>query len=123
MAFPGDLERKGYQNMFQAKAWGRVFPLNYCAVSHHGSLTGHPDITTLSREDFWSLFRNVRRNTKVAILMGRDGAYDGIYSKKVLHTYTKLLLDELYLVEKDIFNYPLSYLVLDWLIGKIETSI
>ena len=86
MAFPGDLERGGFDKMTKKKTCSpQLCGINFYAISHHGSLNGHPDIACLNPDphhpsrplDCISI-----RNSK-AILMGRDGAYLGIYSPDV----------------------------------------
>lgn len=83
MVFPGDLERGGFDKMTICKACSPIlFGIDYYSISHHGSLNGHPDNACLNPDpnhpgkplDCISI-----RNLK-AILMGRDGAYNGIYS-------------------------------------------
>ncbi|SEA55523.1 Metallo-beta-lactamase superfamily protein [Xylanibacter ruminicola] len=86
MVFPGDLERGGFDNMTKKKSCSpKLCGISYYAISHHGSLNGHPDIPCLNPDP-----NHPRRpmdcisihNSK-AILMGRDGAYPGIYSPVV----------------------------------------
>jgi len=66
---------------------------NYFMISHHGSLNGHlrnlcpasMRITNLS---------NCLPKTATPVLMGRDGAYNGIYSRQVLNDFPRLIFSE-----------------------------
>ncbi len=86
MVFPGDLEQEGFDNMTKRKTCStQLCGINYYAISHHGSLNGHPDIPCLNPDPNHPgrpLDCLSKRNSK-AILMGRDGAYNGIYSPVV----------------------------------------
>ena len=86
MVFPGDLELKGFDNMTKKKSCSpKMFGATYYAISHHGSLNGHPDIPCLNPEP-----RHPAKpldclyvcNMK-SVLMGRNGAYSGIFNPVV----------------------------------------
>ena len=84
MIFTGDLERKGFDRMTKAHT---CFPcLNYSTyycVSHHASLTGHINIPCLSHPTS-TILDCVYNKLEYAIVMGRDGAYNGIYNSQVI---------------------------------------
>lgn len=86
MVFPGDLERGGFDKMTISKSCSpKLIGVDYYAISHHGSLNGHPDIPCLNpnpNHPSKPLDCISKRNCK-SILMGRDGAYPGIYSPVV----------------------------------------
>ena len=61
-----------------------LFDANYYAISHHGSINGH--LTKACKhptQPMPTLLTCATNGTLRAILMGRDGAYSGIYSPVV----------------------------------------
>lgn len=61
-----------------------MYDASFYMISHHGSITGHPAfackyVSRLSPLDC------AANKLEKAILMGRDGAYPGIYSKFVVN--------------------------------------
>ena len=100
MIYPGDLEQDGW-NVFktQPNSMKAMSDADYYCVSHHGSDNGHVVVPN--------------RFQKV-VLMGRDGAYNGIYSSTVMQ-YWKRVLN---LSEKDNSGHTCIAVVLDWNIGK-----
>ncbi len=83
MVFPGDLERKGFEEMSgHLPCQGRLCHTNYYVVSHHGSLNGHPTKPCKSKCSETPL-GCISENVQKTILMGRNGAYTGIYSPVV----------------------------------------
>lgn len=85
MVFTGDLEQKGFDAMSAAGTCSSyLFDVNYYTVSHHGSINGHPTMACMKpRRPMPTPLDCATHNTKRAILMGRDGAYYGIYSPVV----------------------------------------
>lgn len=86
MVFTGDLEQKGFEKMSRAGTCSRyLFDGDYYVVSHHGSINGHPAMTCQNpSQPVPTPLICATHNTLRAILMGRDGAYSGIYSPVVL---------------------------------------
>lgn len=72
-----DMERGGFDKMTKKKSCSpKLCGINYYAISHHGSLNGHPDIPCLNpvpHHPRRPLDCVSKRNSK-AILVGRDGA-------------------------------------------------
>lgn len=105
MLFTGDIETEGWNKVKCAPyLWGSDY---YC-ISHHGSITGH----IRNR----CIYKNVNSlkfcasNTKVQILMGRDGAYSGIFSSGVLKSFKNICkTDE-----------ASSYIELNWKSGNVN---
>ena len=85
MVFTGDLEQKGFAKMSGAGTCSSyLFDANYYIVSHHGSINGHPTMACGSQKWHGATPLTCSTNgTLRAILMGRDGAYSGIYSTVV----------------------------------------
>lgn len=85
MVFTGDLEQKGFKNMSRACTCSAfLFDADYYIVSHHGSFNGHPDIPCMNpRRPIPTPLLCASHNLNKAIMMGRNGAYSGIYSHVV----------------------------------------
>lgn len=82
MTLPRDLEQNGFEIMRNARKCSReLYRADYYVVSHHGSINGHPTMTCTPVP---TVLDCVTNNITRAILMGRDGAYSGIYSPVVL---------------------------------------
>ncbi len=92
MVFTGDLEEKGFEMMSGAGTCSSfLFDANYYVVSHHGSINGHPtmECKNPSRPMSSPLVCATNRKWR-AILMGRDGAYSGIYSPVVTNYWNSV---------------------------------
>jgi len=92
MVFPGDLEEQGFKKMTKEKGCSPfLFLANYYAISHHGSLNGHPTMPCFHPErPMPSPLFCVENRIIKAILMGRDGAYPGIFSPQVISYWNAL---------------------------------
>lgn len=92
MVFPGDLELDGFDQMTKRSTCSpELFRINYYAISHHGSANGHPVNPCMSpagNHPPTPLYCISYCITK-AILMGRNGAYNGIYDPGVIDYWTK----------------------------------
>lgn len=112
MVFPGDLEQKGFEKMSEERLCSLcLYDSDYYVISHHGSINGHP---TMSCDPIESVLECVKNNIKKAILMGRDGAYSGIYSAAVT-SYWGGMHGVLEYTEK-----APRYLVLNWGNAEVE---
>ena len=123
MAFPGDLEYKGFDNMSKSR---RCSPFlcysDYYVVSHHGSINGHPNRPCMNEHlhrpcmnehlPLPTILRCVESYLKKSILMGRDGAYRGIYNPQVVNYYSKLPCGMIYTEKAP------HYVELEWGSGK-----
>ena len=84
MLFPGDIETDGWDNV--DTCYPHMKQSDYYCISHHGSVNGH--CRNICRHggfiynphDVWTC----AQNSKAQILMGRDKAFNGIFSQKVL---------------------------------------
>ncbi|MFC8770848.1 hypothetical protein [Bacillus cereus] len=85
MVFPGDIEEKGWQYINTCIPY--LSETNYYCLSHHGSMNGH------IRKNCPANF-NIQDVTKcceqvdVLFVQGRDGAFSGIISPKVISDLT-----------------------------------
>lgn len=81
--FTGDIETEGWDKVKCPPYLGNI--KNYC-ISHHGSKNGH-------ERNFCHCGQNIKKITDCpnsiqnAILMGKDGAHDGIYYKPLLYDF------------------------------------
>ncbi|MDE6705398.1 MAG: hypothetical protein K2J81_05790, partial [Treponemataceae bacterium] len=82
MLFTGDIETEGWENI------NTCFPyLNhstYYCISHHGSITGHIRNRCGTSNRAINTLADCAASAKLQLLMGRDHAYKGIFSKKVI---------------------------------------
>ena len=85
MVFTGDLEQKGFENMSRVGTCSAyLFDADYYMVSHHGSINGHPTMPCMNpRQPVPTSLDCATHNLNKSILMGKDGAYNGIYSPVV----------------------------------------
>ncbi|MCL2282367.1 MAG: MBL fold metallo-hydrolase [Fibromonadales bacterium] len=81
--FTGDIETAGWSNV--KKCCLHFKNCDYYVISHHGSDTGHIKTNCTISNVNCCLSNNVQ-----AILMGRDGAYSGIYSKTVISNFKNI---------------------------------
>ena len=115
MVFPGDLERYGFVKMStEGKCQPNLYNSDYYVVSHHGSGNGHPTMPCANpRKARPTPLACVTTGLKKAILMGRDGAYTGIYDSRVTG-YWGAMAGVLEYTE-----YMNDYLELDWKSGVV----
>ena len=110
--FPGDLEEKGWCLIDVNKCCPYMNRTKYYAISHHGSINGHLRKTFCHCKN--AQINNIKdclhRNT-ITVLMGRDNAFSGIYSQKVLNDFNGRVL----LSEKDPNNNRARFLEIDML--------
>lgn len=115
MVCPGDLEKAGWDAMTKSRSCQKM-PLcctNYYCISHHGSLNGHIDIDCLGKGCCSNVGQCLRQCLSKAILMGRDGAYNGIYDRGVINYWQPILRYS----EKDAVGRTCCAYVLDWNTG------
>lgn len=118
MVLPGDLEKNGWDAMTSARTCFQKHPLcytNYYCVSHHGSSTGHVNIPCLGRSHYSNVGLCINAGSlQRTILMGRDGAYHGIYDRGVVNYWGNILRYS----EHDDQNNSRSAYVLEWGTGE-----
>ena len=92
MLFTGDIETEGWENV------NTCFPyLNkstYYCISHHGSITGHIRKSCVASNRPIDTLADCVTSTKLQLLMGRDHAYKGIFSKRVISEFYNLVKTE-----------------------------
>lgn len=114
MVFPGDLEHDGFARM---SAEGKCQPMlcnsDYYVISHHGSGNGHPTMPCANmRRGCPTPLACVATGLKKAIMMGRNGAYPGIYDRGVTRCWSSMGVLEY-------TEYMNDYLELDWKSGVV----
>ena len=113
MVCPGDLEIEGFKQMTKIPLCGPfLHRANYYAISHHGSINGHPDINCARQN---KVLHCLTSKLDMAFIMGRDGAFKGIYSPVVISYFGKSP-NKLYFTEYDFNNknLPVRYFGLEW---------
>lgn len=110
MLFTGDIETEGWDNVFNCIP--RLAESTYYCISHHGSITGHiRNNCSVVRMSIKTL-GDCAIETKKQVLMGRNGAYRGVYSPKVLRDFNNIEETE----------RAKQYFCLDWKTGKVNYS-
>lgn len=104
--FPGDIETEKWDTIKQCRPHLRGS--NYFMISHHGSLNGHLRNQCPIRRQITNL-SNCLPLTSIPVLMGRDGAYNGIYSRQVINDFPRLIYSE-----RDQHAQPKQFLEIDW---------
>lgn len=107
MLFTGDIETEGWESVNNCYPY--LNKSTYYCISHHGSITGHyrkrcnynHSINTLAQ---------CAHGTKLHILMGRNGAYKGVFSKNVISDFGNI-------VKTEDSNH---YIEIQWLSGKYK---
>ncbi|MGF7185274.1 hypothetical protein GGQ84_001360 [Desulfitispora alkaliphila] len=86
--FPGDIEEEGWNNVTECEPFLKNATF-YC-ISHHGSLTGHKRTSC----PYGNTIHDIELccfGKRINILMGRNGAYPGIYHPNVLNAFYQRL--------------------------------
>lgn len=107
MLFTGDIETEGWDNV--STCMPSLRKTTYYCISHHGSITGHLRNNCLPAGRGIATLADCADLTKVQVLMGRDGAYRGVYSGKVLGDFKNIVKTE----------KMQKYFSLDWKTGKV----
>ena len=92
MLFPGDIEETG---------WNRVTTCNgicdggldYYCISHHGSCNGHYRTRCPYGRHIFNL-RDCINSSQQNVLMGRDGAFPGIYFRPVIRAFNPEIIED-----------------------------
>jgi hypothetical protein len=104
--FPGDIETIRWNTI--NLCYPHLRNSNYFLVSHHGSLNGHLRNVCPVGMHISNLSDCIPCMT-TPILMGREGAYRGIYSNQVINDFRSLLYSEY-----DSNYNPCHFLEMDW---------
>lgn len=108
MLFTGDIETEGWNDV--STCMMHLCNSTYYCISHHGSITGHIRNKCLPAKMKISTIADCAKNTKLQILMGRDGAYKGVYNRKVLEDFKSIVKTE----------RAKNYLKLEWDSGNYQ---
>lgn len=84
MIFTGDIEQKGIKKLYHNKnKINSLLSADYLCVPHHASINGNIFLPDLCNKHILICLKT----WKYAIVMGRDGAYNGIYDHSVISWY------------------------------------
>lgn len=115
MIFPGDLEQEGFDEMTKSETCRPVWKnTNYLAASHHCSLNGLPIKRCQNEHKLRNPLRCCRQHLNFVVIMGRDGAYNGIYSKRAIYAYDICTKKGVYATDDDSIISTPAYLLLEW---------
>lgn len=103
---PGDIEQEGWNTITQCKV--HLNHSSYFSISHHGSINGHLRDRCPVGRSIQDL-SNCIMPKSTPILMGRNGAYNGVYSSHVLADFNNIACSE-----KDSMNNPSNFLEINW---------
>lgn len=117
MLFPGDLEKKGFGKLV---CRGQMCGMDYYAISHHGSLNGHPDVSLSCHSHGKTCLSCLRTGVSKVLLMGRDGAYQGIYDHSTVIGFFSSIPNCLVYTEKDSLGKSIKFVELNWGNGKVR---
>lgn len=87
MLFTGDLEQDGWDSISDCATY--LWETTYYCLSHHGSLNGHKRSKCAYSQTISSL-ADCGKKTQLQVLMGRNGAYKGIFSSIVKKDFSKI---------------------------------
>lgn len=112
MVFPGDIETGGWDLVTDCEQYdGKA---DYYCVSHHGSLTGHLRTVCPASQNI-SDVACCTDKIRTAILMGRDGVYNGIIHPEVRRCFGPRLN-----ITTDMNDTAeTKFLELDWATGNV----
>ena len=102
MLFTGDIETEGWDEVKKCRP--KLCNSTYYCISHHGSITGHIRNQCPFFGQSSTKLSECAQQTKVQVLMGRNGAYRGIYNPQVLNDFSH--------IEKS--EAAEHYLCIDW---------
>lgn len=92
MLFTGDIETEGWENV--TSCFPYLNKSTYYCISHHGSITGHLRSNCITPHRIISTLADCADRTQIQVLMGRDCAYKGIFSKEVISDFFNILKTE-----------------------------
>ena len=117
MILPGDLEQAGINDMVSGCSCSPEFyNANYYCVSHHASDNGHINFYCTGTMVCPNILTCIQNNLSYAIVMGRDHAFNGIYSTRVINDFGQSVIYS----EKDKNGQPISFLELDWITNSVN---
>lgn len=117
MVCPGDIEQDGLKVMTSYLPYPPYSFADIFAVSHHGSINGHAvNMPKLAPPFLWK----GKQMPWYTLVMGRDGAYNGIFSSKVMGDFNTVS----HLISTDIRSTGrnMSFVMIDWQSGKVTIN-
>ena len=119
MVFSGDLEQNGFKAMSgEGTCSPYLFASDFYVISHHGSINGHPDMDCCKKKrPIPNIMDCVTKRKNKVLLMGRSGAYSGIYSVQVENYWNGL--GNLVYTEKDATGKAVKFVELNWKNGTV----
>ena len=114
MVFPGDLEAEGFKDMAKSsKCSPWLHYSDFYAISHHGSLNGHPSHNCQGTHVHPTILKCLLFGLSKVVLMGRDGAYPTMFDPDVVSCFD--YNEKLVTTDMKRGRTPLKYLSLNWL--------
>ncbi len=107
MLFPGDIETERWNTV--NSCYPCLRNTDYYIISHHGSLNGHLR-NQCPHSRYISNLSDCVGSFATPILMGKDGSYSGIYSRKVIQDFNCNIAYS----EKDMNGNTCQFLEIDW---------
>jgi hypothetical protein len=92
MLFTGDIETEGWENVSTCMPY--LCKSTYYCISHHGSITGHLRNNCIPARCIITTLADCACSTKLQVLMGRNSAYKGIFSKEVISDFSNIIKTE-----------------------------
>ncbi|MCR5461175.1 MAG: hypothetical protein K6F51_15020 [Acetatifactor sp.] len=92
MLFTGDIETAGWDKVNTCAPYLKY--TNYYCISHHGSITGHDRTICYAGFSGMQSVKDCASKSVCQILMGRNGAFKGIFSSKVLSDFPNALITQ-----------------------------
>ncbi|GHV83235.1 hypothetical protein AGMMS50212_05750 [Spirochaetia bacterium] len=110
--FTGDIETEAWDIV--KKCCPHLLNCDYYAISHHGSDTGHKRTKCPMGKSISKVSDCIKHNAQ-PILMGRDGAYSGIYSTKVLSDFKNIIYSQ-----QDASGIPKDFVEIEWELNNVK---
>ena len=116
MILPGDLEHAGLNDMVTGCSCSpEYYRSNYYCISHHASDTGHINVPCTGTKNCPNVLMCLQNNLTYAIIMGRDHAFNGIYSTQVINDFGQSVIYS----EKNLSGQPIRFFELDWITDMV----
>lgn len=117
MILPGDLEQAGLNDMVTGCFCSpEYYRSNYYCVSHHASDNGHINSSCIGTKACPNILTCIQNNLSYAIVMGRDYAFNGIYSTQVINDFGQSVIYS----EKNPSGQPIRFFELDWITDSVN---
>lgn len=108
MLFTGDIETEGWNNLISCMPY--LNKSTYYCISHHGSITGHIRNKCISAKQKIRTLADCAGAVRCCILMGRDGAYKGVFNRKIFWDFPNIVKTE----------DAAQYIIIEWKTGRVS---